>query len=141
MIFMSSEQTKELAPFTKEASRLELIIRWIYGIAIGIVFWLWGIFIGILNFIQFWHILFLGRRNLTIYNHTRRYINATAFVESYLMFLTDARPSLTPNLIFFFKDVEKSEISSKLSGLKSCTSCGVEIPEESKFCPKCGKEQ
>ncbi len=138
---MGSKEIKELAPFIKKASRLELIIRWIYGIAIAIVFWIWGIFIGIINFIHFWHILFLGRRHSTIYKHTRRYIAATAYVESYLMFLTDIRPSLTPNVVFFFKEVEESKSSAKTSEVKSCTSCENDIPEESKFCPKCGAKQ
>lgn len=138
---MSSKKLNELAPFDQKASRIELLIRWIYGIAIGIIFWLWGIFISIINFIHFWHILILGRRNSTIYNNTRRYINAVAYVESYLMFLTDSRPDLTPNLLFFYKGAEESEPSGDSSKSRVCTSCKANIPQESEFCPKCGTKQ
>ncbi len=138
---MSSKKILELAPYDQKASRIELFIRWIYGIAIGIIFWLWGIFISIINFIHFWHILILGRRNSTIYKHTRRYIAASAYVESYLMFLTDSRPDLTPNLLFFYKEAEESGTSGDISESKSCTSCKAKIPQKSEFCPKCGTKQ
>ena len=125
---MSSKEFKELAPYDQKASRIELIIRWLYGIIINIIFWIWGIFIGIINFIHFWYILILGRRSLTIYKHTRRYITALAYVESYLMFLTD-------------KEAEESEASGESSESKSCTSCEAKIPHKSEFCPKCGTKQ
>lgn len=138
---MSSKEFKELAPYDQKASRIELIIRWLYGIIINIIFWIWGIFIGIINFIHFWYILILGRRSLTIYKHTRRYITALAYVESYLMFLTDSRPDLTPNLLFSYREAEESEASGESSESKSCTSCEAKIPHKSEFCPKCGTKQ
>ncbi len=138
---MISREVKELAPYSEKARRIELVIRWIYGIAIGIIFWLWGIFISILNFIHFWHILILGKRHSSIYRHTRRYINAVAYVDSYLMFLTDARPDLTPNHVFFYREAGDSESPTDISEAKYCISCGGRIPEEAEFCHKCGKKQ
>ena len=102
---MSSGKTNELVPYTEKASRLELIIRFFYGIVIGIVYSLWGIWISIVTFLHFWYTLFLGRRSPTFYRHTRRFINANAYVQYYLSFLTDSRPTLTPDMIFYYKAI------------------------------------
>ncbi len=132
-----SEPT-ELAPYTEKASRLELIVRWFYGIAIGIVFWLWGIWISIVHFCHFWYILISGRRSPTLYRHTRRYVNAGAYVASYQLYLTDKRPTLTPNVILFYKQVEEIP---RPTTTKFCISCRAELPEEASFCPSCGAKQ
>jgi hypothetical protein len=39
-IAMEVPETFEMAPYVEKASRLELIIRWLYGIVIGILFYL-----------------------------------------------------------------------------------------------------
>jgi len=80
---MEENKLIELAPYTEKASRLELIVRWFYGIVIGIVYWFWGIWVGICTFLHFWYILFLGRRSPTFFKHTRRYINALPCINSY----------------------------------------------------------
>ncbi|MEM3507029.1 MAG: DUF4389 domain-containing protein [Candidatus Bathyarchaeia archaeon] len=105
---MSTDEYIELAPYSEKASRLELIIRWAYGIAIGIVYWLWSIWAGICVFLHFWYILFLGHRSKTFYRHTRRYVNALPYINSYLNFLTDARPTLIPNIILYYKEVRSN---------------------------------
>jgi ribosomal protein L40E len=57
------------------------------------------------------------------------------------MFLTDSRPDLTPNLLFFYKGAEEPEPSGESTKSKVCTSCKADIPQESEFCPKCGTKQ
>ena len=142
MITLSSSNLRELAPYVEGASRIELIVRWFYGIVIGIVFWLWGIWISIVTFIHFFYILFLGRRSPTLYNYTRRFINATAYVSSYLEYLTDDRPNLTPNIIFYFKDVEAAQDqTSTIPSTRFCITCGASLRLDAAFCPKCGKAQ
>jgi len=140
---VSLTEAKELAPYTERASRLELVIRWFYGIVIGVVYWLWGIWIAICMFLHFWYILFLGRRSPTLYRHTRRYVNATVYVASYLMYLTDSRPTLTPNIILYWKEAEavapKPPIQPPTT--KFCVHCGAEMAAEAVFCPKCGGRQ
>lgn len=136
---MDSSETKELWPYAEKAARVELIIRFFYGIIVGIIFWLWGLWASIATFLHFWYILILGRRSPTLYRHTRRYLNATAYVNYYLMFLTDSRPDLTPNIILHYTEAQPEAKSSTQA--KFCVSCGTEIPVEATFCPKCGKEQ
>ena len=53
----------QLFTFEHAAGRLELLIRIVYWILIGIVLWVYGIITCIVLFIQWFHILILGRRN------------------------------------------------------------------------------
>jgi len=130
----------EMAPFVEKASRLELIIRWLYGIIIGLLFWLWGIYASVLEFLQFWHILIFGRRGARLYRSTSRFLAASTLVSAYLMFLTDERPELTPDLLVFFKEVGV-ETSTGGSTVKYCVSCGAQIASGAKFCGTCGTSQ
>ena len=137
---MEGSETFEMAPYVEKASRLELIVRWLYGILIGIVYYLWGIYISIIEFLQFWHILIFGRRGARLYGSTRRYLAASAYVSSYLMFLTDARPELTPDLTVFFRKAYPSARAA-VAGSKYCISCGAALEQNAKFCGACGTKQ
>jgi hypothetical protein len=100
----SSAYAEELAAYTEKASRLELFVRWLYGIAVEIVFAVWGFWNGICVVIHFWYILITGRRSPYFYRQTRRYVAAVACVSSYLTYLTDARPHLTPDKMLYVKE-------------------------------------
>ena len=138
---MSPEKIQELWPYYEKASRLELIIRWFYGILIAIVYWIWGIWISIVMFLHFFYILLLGRRSPTFYEHTRRYVNAITIMNYYLMYLTDERPTLTPDTILHYEKVERTQPSHITSKAKFCGSCGVELPPGAIFCPNCGAKR
>ena len=137
---MEGSETFEMAPYVEKASRLELIVRWFYGIVIGIVFYLWAIYISILEFLQFLHILIFGRRGVRLYRSTRRYVAATTYVSAYLMFLTDARPELTPDLSVVFKKSSLS-VQPPAATARFCVSCGAAIQQNAKFCGNCGAKQ
>jgi hypothetical protein len=137
---MEGSETFEMAPYVEKASRLELIVRWFYGIVIGIVFDLWAIYISFIEFLQFFHILVLGRRGTRLYRSTRRYVAAYTHVSAYLMFLTDARPELTPDLSVLFKRISPS-VQQPASPARFCASCGVAVPPSAKFCGNCGVKQ
>jgi hypothetical protein len=137
---MEESGTFEMAPYVEKASRLELIIRWLYGIVIGILYYLWAIYISIVELLQFFHILIFGRRGVWLYSSTRRYLAAYTHVTAYLTFLTDQRPELTPDLSVFFKRVSPS-ISPPVAPAKFCVSCGVAIQNNAKFCGNCGTRQ
>jgi len=146
---VTSEEIFEMAPFVEKASRVELVARWIYGIAIGIVYGLWALFIVyIVNVLQFFHILIYGRRGARLYRHARRYIAAYTNAEAYLIFLTDQRPELTPDLLVFLKKAPAGAPAYTAppplpsSGeFKYCVSCGNQIPVTAGFCGKCGAKQ
>ncbi len=140
---MTSQEISEMAPFVEKASRVELIIRWVYGIVIGIIYYLWGIFISLIHFLQFFHILIFGRRGIRLYKYSRRYLTATTYVSAYLMFLTDQRPELIPDLLAYFKKAspETPPAVPAVAGAKFCASCGAEVPANAKFCGSCGAKQ
>ncbi|MEI8331627.1 MAG: DUF4389 domain-containing protein, partial [Methanomicrobiales archaeon] len=54
-----STDTKQLFTYEHDAGRVELLIRIIYWILIGIVAWVYGIIAFICLFIQWFHILIL----------------------------------------------------------------------------------
>lgn len=130
---MEASEPFEMAPYVEKASCLELIV-------IGILYYLWAIYIAIIEFLQFWHVLIFSRRGARLYRSTRRYLAASTHVSAYLMFLTDARPELTPDLAVFFKKVSPSAQPS-VAGTKYCVSCGAAVQPEAKFCGSCGAKQ
>ena len=143
MIDMSpSSEVQELAPYTEKASRVELIVRWLYGIVIGFVLAAWQFWNNICVIIHFWHILILGRRSSYFYRQTRRYIAALAYLSAYLSYLTDSRPQLTPNMILYTREAD-SEAPQQISPPpdKFCASCGAGMPASVTFCPRCGARQ
>jgi hypothetical protein len=143
MIHMSpSSEVQELAPYIEKASRVELVVRWLYGIVIGFVLAVWQFWNSICVSIQFWYILILGRRSPYFYRQTRRYIAALAYASAYLSFLTDSRPQLTPNMILYTREAD-CEAPQQIPPPpdRFCASCGAEMPASVTFCPRCGAHQ
>ena len=137
-----------MAPFVEKASRFELIVRWIYGIIAGVLYSLWSMLISIIQFVHFFYILIMGRRSVTLYRHTRRFLTASTYVSAYLMFLTDQRPSLVPDLVFFYKrtgdsahTLPPSMPQPTVSVAGYCKSCGASLPVGGTlYCPNCGQK-
>ncbi|MCK9630698.1 MAG: DUF4389 domain-containing protein [Methanoregula sp.] len=90
-----TEQT-QLFTFEHDAGRLELLIRIIYWILIGIVLWVYGIIAGICLIIQWIHILVLGRRNEALSDLVKGYLEYMIHVLPYVYFMTDKRPDIMP---------------------------------------------
>ena len=66
--------SKQLFVFEHDAGRLELFIRIIYEIFLGIVLIIYGIITGICLIIQWVHILILGSRNEGLSNFIKGYL-------------------------------------------------------------------
>jgi len=81
--------------YKKEASRLELFIRWFWMIPVAIVM----IFLSIVFFfaamLQFWHVLILGKRNKMCFEWSKKFVAYITNVNSYF-YLTDERCPLMP---------------------------------------------
>jgi len=92
----STDPKKQLFLFEQEASRLELLIRILYWILIGIVLWVYGIIAFICLFIQWFHILVMGSRNEWLSNIARGYLEYLVDVMSYTYIMTDKRPEIFP---------------------------------------------
>ena len=100
----STDTKKQLFTFEHGAGRFELLIRIIYWILIGIVLWVYGIISFICLFIQWFHILILGRRNEWLSNVAKGYLEYLVNVMSYTYIMTDTRPEIFPVSVKIFKE-------------------------------------
>ena len=95
---------RQLFTFEHDASRLELLIRIIYWILIGIIAAVYGIIASICLFIQWFHILILGRRNEGLSNFAKGYLEYMVHVMSYTYIMTDRRPDILPVTVKIFEE-------------------------------------
>jgi len=100
----STDTQKQLFLFEQEASRLELLIRILYWILIGIVLWVYGIIAFTCLFIQWFHILIMGSRNEWLSNVARGYLEYLVDVMSYTYIMTDKRPEIFPVPVKIYED-------------------------------------
>jgi hypothetical protein len=99
----STEGTKELFTYEHDARRLELLIRIVYSILIGIVMWVYGLIAGICTIVQFFVILFLGRRSCGLSEFVRGYLEYHVHVLSYTSLLTDTHPGVFPRPVRIYE--------------------------------------
>jgi len=88
-----------------DAGRLELLIRIVYWILIAIVLWVYGFITCICLIIQWLHILILGRRNESLSNFAKGYLEYMIHVLPYTYFMTDKRPDIMPVNVKIFEEV------------------------------------
>jgi len=86
----------QLFTFEHDAGRLELLVRIVYWILIGIVLWVYGIVAFICLFVQWFHILILGRRNEGLSDIAKGYLEYLVHVMGYTYVMTDKRPDILP---------------------------------------------
>lgn len=82
--------------YGEKAGRLELFIRWFWSIPSYIVLVLLAIVFCIATFLQFFHVLLLGKRNKMLYDWALMYVAYHTKWMSYLMLLTEERNPLLP---------------------------------------------
>ncbi|MGB7787525.1 DUF4389 domain-containing protein [Methanoregula sp.] len=95
---------KQLFLFEHDAGRLELLIRIVYWILIGIVLWVYGIITFIVLFIQWFHILILGCRNEGLSGFAKGYLEYMVHVMPYTYVMTDNRPDILPVTVKIFEE-------------------------------------
>jgi hypothetical protein len=100
----STDTKKQLFLFEQDASRLELLVRILYWILIGIVLWIYGMIAFICLFIQWFHILILGSRNEWLSNFARGYLEYLVDVMSYTYIMTDKRPEIFPVSVKIYEE-------------------------------------
>lgn len=91
-----SPASRQLFTFERDAGRLELLIRIVYWILIGVVMWVYGMIAFIVLFIQWFHILILGCRNESLSNFAKGYLEYQVHVMPYTYIMTDDRPDILP---------------------------------------------
>ena len=82
----------------EKASRLELFIRWIWGTIVMIILCIIGIFASIAIFVQWFYILFLGKRHAGLAKFVNAWFVAMTGLYFYMYLSTDERPPLIPEL-------------------------------------------
>jgi len=81
-----SGELKQLFVYENGASRLELFIRIVYSIAIGIVLIVYGFIAEICMLIQWFVILILGLRNEELSNFINGYFEYMVHIVVYLLY-------------------------------------------------------
>lgn len=94
----------QLFLYEHDASRLELLIRIVYWILIGIVLWVYGIISCICLIIQWFCILILGRRIEGLSNFVKGYLEYMVHVMPYMYFMTDRRPGILPEKVRVYEE-------------------------------------
>jgi hypothetical protein len=108
MVIIISEGTSVLArlfTYEHDAGRLELLIRIIYWILIGIVMWVYGLVACICLFVQWFHILILGCRNEALSDIVKGYLEYLVHVLPYTYFMTDKRPDILPVAVKIYEEI------------------------------------
>lgn len=90
------ETVKMTIKSEEKASRLELFIRFVWGFIAAIVLGIIGIFAYIAIFIQWLHILLLGKRHPAIAKFVNAWVIANAQLSVYMILGTDERPPMVP---------------------------------------------
>jgi hypothetical protein len=98
-----SGEMKQLFVYEHDASRLELLIRILYWIAICIVLAVYGFIAEICMIIQWFVILILGRRSEGLSNFIKGYLEYSVHVKPYVYFMTDRRPSVMPKTVRIYE--------------------------------------
>ena len=98
-----SGEMKQLFVYEHDAGRLELFIRILYWIVIGIVLAVYGFIAEILMVIQWFVILIFGRRSEGLSNFIRGYLEYVVHVIPYIYFITDKRPAVMPKTVKIFE--------------------------------------
>jgi hypothetical protein len=101
---MSDGMRTQLFTFEHDASRVELLIRIVYWILIGLVAWVYGLIAVICLIIQWFHILILGKRNEGLSNFAKGYFEYMVHVMSYCNIMTDRRPGIMPEPVRIFEE-------------------------------------
>ena len=104
LILMDNDAKKQLFVYEHDAGRLELLVRILYWILIGIVMWVYGLIAGICLVIQWVHILILGSRNDALSNVAKGYLEYIVHVMGYVYIMTDKRPDVIPVSVRIFEE-------------------------------------
>ena len=98
-------EKNQIFTYEHTASRFELLVRIVYWILIGIVLWVYGIIAFICLFVQWFHILILGRRNESLSNFAKGYLEYFVHVMSYTYIMTDRRPDILPVPVKIYEEI------------------------------------
>jgi hypothetical protein len=101
-----SGEIKQLFVYEHHAGRLELLIRILYWIAIGIVLVVYRFLAVLCMIVQWFVILIFGNRNEGLSNFIKGYLEYLVYVTPYIYFMTDRRPEVMPKTVKIYEKEE-----------------------------------
>jgi hypothetical protein len=101
---MTDDTLSQIFVYEHDAGRLELFVRIVYWIAIGIVAWVYGVLAMICLFIQWFSILIFGRRQQGLSDFAKGYLEYIVSRMPYIYLMTDVRPPILPDTVRVFVD-------------------------------------
>jgi hypothetical protein len=104
-----SPPMNQLFVFEQPARRVELLVRILYWILIGIVLWVYGLIAFICLFIQWFVILIFGHRNKDLSDFARGYLEYAVHVMPYMYIMTDRRPYIMPVKVRIYEELPVGE--------------------------------
>lgn len=90
--------------YEHDASRIELFVRIVYWIAIGIVAMIYGFLAMVCLFVQWFFILLLGRRQQGLSDFAKGFFEYNVSRMPYMYFMTDVRPKILPDPVKIYMD-------------------------------------
>ncbi len=103
---MTNSEPEQVFVYEHDARRLELLVRIVYWIAIGIVAWVYGLLAVICLIIQWFFILIMGRRQQGLSDFAKGYFEYTVSRMPYVYIMTDRRPAILPDPVKIFMKKE-----------------------------------
>jgi Zn-dependent protease with chaperone function len=103
---MADIPPEQVFVYEHDARRLELLIRIVYWIAIGIVAWVYGLLAIICLFIQWFFVLIMGRRQQGLSDFAKGYLEYLVSRMPYVYIMTDKRPAILPDTVKIFVQKE-----------------------------------
>lgn len=94
-----AKELQQLFVYERDASRIELIIRIFYSVAINLILGVYGFLASICLFVQWFVILILGRRSESLSNFVKGYLEYRVSILSYTNWMTDKRPGIMPKAV------------------------------------------
>jgi hypothetical protein len=121
------------AVYVKEGSRLELFVRIVYSLILGLIAYFWSFIVGFTIIIQWFHMLITGKRNEKLWRFKVSFFRFYTRMFAYDSLMTDVRPPITGKHI---------PLPDYMPSRKAfCIECGAPKQEGKLYCPKCGTKQ
>jgi len=101
---MADTNLQQLFVYDDDAGRIELLVRIVYWVAIGIVAWVYGLIAFVCLVIQWFHILIIGRRSHGLSDFAKGYLEYIVHRMPYMYLMTDRRPAILPDTVKIFEE-------------------------------------
>lgn len=99
---MADDIPEQIFVYEHDARRVELLVRIVYWILIGIVAWVYGIIAIICLIVQWFFVLIMGRRQQGLSDFAKGYLEYVVSRMPYMYIMTDKRPTILPDTVRVF---------------------------------------